>query len=490
MTSSLSRIQLDEPIIPSNFTSKGASDFSATTGAEFKGLGMTSHLSIYDPVMLLQNNRVIKPSILVPNILDVFDKASICKWTHYLSDSIAINSDLSKVSETKGERTTQKLHLEKLVEIIPGMKTSTGDKHNSTLHYYGCNYGFASSNSVPDGIIINKLARGIYEVKDNTLTPAVATRQGISEATNLANRQLQVGVKFDDIMIPIVGSNGYLIEFSCLILFEPSFPVFVKLSKVLDLTDSTDLNIATKYFIKLDKFFKMEITTSTSPQYRLINNIGLSRNNYYLKSLGAFFCSKPDIDSSLFHYLKVMNHLYDKINENYKNFILFPLSIRIDGGLIRDGQIIFDKLHEQYWQIGLPIESNLKEKFITLLANIMSEIHSIGVVHLDLYPSNIMWRINPIDQNGILIKIIDWDSAHFTDEILEKHVIERLYDGRQTLKDNIGSNNINYDISLFNIIQKYKDRTDLQSNAKNVLDTAFKNYVLQEASAINEKYNK
>jgi serine/threonine protein kinase len=185
-----------------------------------------------------------------------------------------------------------------------------------------------------------------------------------------------------------------------------------------------------------------------------------------------------------------MNHLYDNINENYKNFILFPLSIRIDGGIIRDGQIIFDKLHEQYWQIGLPIEPNLKEKFIKLLANIMNEIHLIGVVHLDLYPSNIMWRINPIDQNDILIKIIDWDSAHFTDEILEKHVIERLYNGRQTLKDNIGPNNINYDVSLFNIIEKYKDTTDLQSNAKNVLDTAFKNYVLQKAGAINEKYNK
>jgi hypothetical protein len=51
--------------------------------------------------------------------------------------------------------------------------------------------GFASSVSIPDVMyVIHGVARGLFEMKNNTSTPAEATRQAISEAFNLAIAQL------------------------------------------------------------------------------------------------------------------------------------------------------------------------------------------------------------------------------------------------------------------------------------------------------------
>lgn len=45
---------------------------------------------------------------------------------------------------------------------------------------------------------------------ENTLTPADSLRQGACEASNVALAQLSLGVDADDIVVPVVGSNGYL----------------------------------------------------------------------------------------------------------------------------------------------------------------------------------------------------------------------------------------------------------------------------------------
>ena len=147
------------------------------------------------------------------------------------------------------DKTSQSHHPERLITICDGLITSTGSKPDLTLGSYGCGEGFASTGSIPGGIVVkDNIPRGIFEIKDNTSTPAEATRQGIAEAFNLALMQLHIGVRYSDVMIPVIGSNGYLMEISCLILLEPSFPLVVRLSKVLDLLDNGDLKTAAGYF--------------------------------------------------------------------------------------------------------------------------------------------------------------------------------------------------------------------------------------------------
>jgi hypothetical protein len=72
--------------------------------------------------------------------------------------------------------------------------------------------GLVTEISVPDGVfVVNGVARAIVEIKDNTMTPAEATRQAIAEAVNMAIAQLKARVSSSDIIIPMIGSNGYLI---------------------------------------------------------------------------------------------------------------------------------------------------------------------------------------------------------------------------------------------------------------------------------------
>eukprot|EP01035_Chromulina_nebulosa_P046836 gene46836-63456_t len=77
--------------------------------------------------------------------------------------------------------------------------------------------GVASEGSIPDGYLkdYEMKARGIFEVTHDTDAPAEeGIRQGASAASNVALFQLQYGVRVDDIVIPVIGSNGYLMQFA------------------------------------------------------------------------------------------------------------------------------------------------------------------------------------------------------------------------------------------------------------------------------------
>ena len=252
----------EQPLVVTKFSKIAASEFSASKGEAFVGIGMFSHLNSYDPTLMLNDGRSVSPSSLVPN-LDRISKGDLQRFMNYLRDSVVVKTDMSRVGETKELRNTQKDHLGVLTHVSLQLKTSTND-NGFNLSKLESEKGFASPLSVPDAAnVINGVGRSVVEIKDNTSAPAEATRQAIAEAFNLAIRQLDLGWPYTDIVIPIIGSNGYLIEFSCLALLPPSFPVIVKLSKVLDLTDEADTRIAAGFLYKFNEFYSTEISAAT-----------------------------------------------------------------------------------------------------------------------------------------------------------------------------------------------------------------------------------
>ena len=52
----------------------------------------------------------------------------------------------------------------------------------------------------------------------------------------------------------------------------------------------------------------------------------------------------------------------------------------------------------------------------------IDKIHEAGVVHVDLYPSNIMWRRCSHESDNIEIKLIDFDVAHIKGQGWEESV--------------------------------------------------------------------
>ena len=460
-----------------------ASDFAAAANniQSFTGLGTTSYLSSYSPNLFENDIRIGKPYDLIP--VNSFDKTELQNVVNILKDCITVKTDLGCVHETgsTGAETIQKDHLEKIIVLSSGLVTTTGKKSNRTLASYNCHDGFASQRSIPDGVnVIDEEARGIFEVKANTAAPCDATRQAISEAYNLAIRQLRLGIKYTDIMIPIVGSNGYLMEFSCLILLPPSFPLVVKLSKVLDINNQNDCNIAAGYLININKFYKIKIDCNENAPSQLVNLYnnkeagGLSGEIYYLKQLTHFFQSKDNLDRSIMHLFMVMQHLYVNLDSIYREYVLFPICVRIVDENIRNGAIVFPKLNEDEWKIGLPCNESQRNDFFVKLEAIMEKIHEAGIVHYDYYLSNFMWKVDSNDSNKICLKIIDWDSAHLTSEFLSTNVTQRLFNGRYELATKLGPDPKNYDISLYNILYENRNNIGLQENKKYKLDEKFK----------------
>ena len=94
-----------------------------------------------------------------------------------------------------------------------------------------------------------------------------------------------------------------------------------------------------------------------------------------------------------------------------------------------------------------------------------------------------MWKLDK--DNGLKLKIIDWDAAVYCDDDLPQDVIRRLEkscreDVHKKAKDLNNVSNLSremenqyYDLSLIHVLACYIDEPRLQSHNKEVLDGAF-----------------
>lgn len=121
------------------------------------------------------------------------------------------------------------------------------------------------------------------------------------------------------------------------------------------------------------------------------------------------------VNPGIHHMIKVLNKLY---NSNARDFVEFPISIVTPSENFQNYQIIFRNLSKLGYQIGAPnriTQEELFTKYVFSLKSAINHIHDAGVIHCDLYLSNVMWRINS-ETDNIDIKIIDWDCSHSIDE--------------------------------------------------------------------------
>lgn len=343
---------------------------------------------------------------------------------------VAMKWDISKYPETKGNLNVQNFHLDQLASFSKNFRTTTDISNaNATLALLNCRDGVASSSSSPDGYAFEELLdsseivlRAIFEVKHSTDSPEEMLVQAFVEATNVALAQLRLGVAWQKVCVPIVISNGRLMQFACCEVLEPSFPRLIVVSKVLDLWDVRDCQEAGVQLAKVVKWCSIPLHIGMPCPSLILER---SLQVYHTKSLTNFFCVASNLDASLLHMFRLLDVLFQ--SSEAKRYVVFPLTMVMgatDERTKQDHSIVFPNLCEEGYTLGFPVEEGARKKVLLEIEVAMKAFHRCGVVHMDFYPSNIMWK--SAGDGSVLVKVIDWDAAHAVDEPFLPKVKHRL----------------------------------------------------------------
>lgn len=307
-------------------------------------------------------------------------------------------------------------------------------------NFKACN-GIASPLSKPDMVIATenndvKVILAVFEFKDTSKSPLDQQGQAVVSATNAALRLLAFGFNSQQIAIPIVMTNGNLYQFGWVTLLEPSFPVVHITTDVLDASGGCEeiaRNLALVKTFCLNQAEKLlsEIPIlGVQPQPAL--NIMLSEEKYFRKSKQNIFLRTNDELDSL-KYLWSMFHLLKDIEDAVKPLCFADLDYWISGQqCYYPGCLLFPHLDPSY-QMGMPVDEEHFNWYLAKLKALLISVHSAGVVHMDVYASNVMWKLTD-DGKSIDVKLIDWDAAtrigdQLTDKIrlrLSRHSVSYL----------------------------------------------------------------
>lgn len=277
---------------------------------------------------------------------------------------------------------------------------------------------------------------GDAEGKGGEASMLPGLRQCALYTSTMALERLVAGHALEEVVIPFFSYNGSSVQFGATYLLPPSFPVAMAVSKALDISDADDSIIARAFLRRATdavQQLKSQSLGPTVPRNRCSMQLGCAGvhikildSHAVARGLGLFSpsrCYEDQIACGLNHLMRTLNALYLSAA---REVVVFPLSVRSPSelesteGLYGSSKdlsywLIFRDIRQDGYRMGTPPrhDSDLYQRYLSALREAVSQIHNAGVVHLDLYPSNIFWKA---EENAVTIKVIDWDVAHLLTE--------------------------------------------------------------------------
>eukprot|EP00053_Salpingoeca_punica_P003196 m.41709 g.41709 ORF g.41709 m.41709 type:complete len:1014 (-) comp12036_c0_seq2:39-3080(-) len=249
------------------------------------------------------------------------------------------------------------------------------------------------------------------------------------------------------IPVPFICSNGRSIVFGATVLLPCNFPCTFTISPILDLADENQRMLAAKYFLKL-KAYAGQLSRAKVKLIAPANTrISLSLDHHHIKLFQKVFNrfenKKDGMTASLANMMEVFRRLY--ADPASRQVVAFPYCTYVElppdaaaantpptsslhqaeppsQFTISEPFLVFDNLCSQGYRMGIPVEKERMLAWLEAVTGALAAVHKAGVVHLDMYPSNVMWK----EEDGkILVKLIDWDGAHFLGERLTQTTSNR-----------------------------------------------------------------
>ena len=279
-----------------------------------------------------------------------------------------------------------------------------------------------------------------------------AISQAAVTGTNVATTLLLKGLPPALCVVPIIGNTGICMAFGAIIILEGSFPTYIPVSKKLDLLDQREGQMASAYLMKASSHCKAIAAILRRYEERPnMNILSLNTDQYFVKrltwtvfdrGLGLFenTDNSKNIQPGVFHMCDVLNLIYK--SPSARKFIEFPLSIRTpDTNSDNCYEVIYRDITRIGFKMGCPdriSNPEVFESFKRALRVAVTQLHEAGVLHGDLYFSNVMWMV---DNDGtVQIKIVDWDAAHCLDE---RKFVDKVF---VRLVDYLGEGNVEFGV--------------------------------------------
>jgi hypothetical protein len=353
----------------------------------------------------------------------------------------------------------------------------------SSVSYEDCHHTFG-----------NKAYLSVIKHKGAEASAFSAISQAAVIATNFAIALLKRGVPRQSCIIPVIGQSGIAMVIGATIILEPTFPTFIPLSKHLDLSDPYESKVAFAYLKKASEHClaldQLLLRIAVPPDVRKVPLVpmalDLSNNRSlfiktidratYQRGIGLFAGhdeDPTDVDSGIQNMIMVFNKLY---NSAARQYVAFPLSIRTPDSASRKlYQIIYPNLSTLGFVIGAPNRMTNEEdydKYCLSLRRAVHAVHAAGVLHVDLYLSNVMWRKTG---DEIEIKIIDWDTSQLLSQKDFHRNIKAKLENHLHLEVTFGPEHDNLYLSILDLERDVynEEWNQLSSNNKQTIDKAF-----------------
>jgi hypothetical protein len=279
---------------------------------------------------------------------------------------------------------------------------------------------------------------GVVATKGQESGIMQAVIQSSVTATNIAMHLLSAGFAPGQFFVPVVSTTGLLMHFGATVVLDHNFPIFIPISKTLDLMDSHENKVAAAFVQRINlycrelesKLCDMHQRQRHPPQAVDSGDVmSLNPDMFFVKrydqavferGIGMFSRTSnlADVQVGLLHMIKCYNAMYAV--PELRDSIAFPLSFCTPDDQDPNSRysLVFENLtrSDLGYRIGCPDRikhPNLFSMFKLELNRVVELMHSAGVIHCDLYFSNIMWRMVTIDGSRcIQIKLIDFDGSH------------------------------------------------------------------------------
>lgn len=260
------------------------------------------------------------------------------------------------------------------------------------------------------------------------VAPGHAFRQAAKYACAAAAGLSQGVVPCDRVVVPLVVSTGVLELHGAVCMADRLLPVAVVTSATLDLSSKHGAAVAHLYPLKAAEQVKRLVQlvrgVAASPafinlQKQLYPEHGgvsavprfcptFSESAIWAKWGGDSADAPGGLDAHVFHLYRAYQALYSSCASLYV-CSPFCFATGISSAMAGPGgasALLFPSLKSAGFRYCLPDKIHHVHLYVVALVSALRAIHGAGLVHGDLYISNVMWRMSA-DGGSVDIKVID-----------------------------------------------------------------------------------